>query len=434
MGQFQLTGTSNATTPPAGTVISVTGSDDWATLQAVLTSGSGTGLVLHLDSAFCLTKSLRLYSDESVESDGSPAHGPHLLAHSDCPIFTTVMVGGQYCGHDIAIHNVFEDCNGFNQDINEASNSWELQGDLAPVEWTHANDIGSVINFTMDGCTIYDSASYALFTHWIQHFKITNNRTCYSIFNGPPYWPYGATHRDGWHGDGPEYDGIVTGNHWTGDDDQDAMLPIEDTSEAGGFYYLSGTATALNPVTTYPSARRGHGGTITNIRIDDVYDNSRSGVRFGQQVNTSGTWLAENIIDQVSVCASGTIYAQMANENTTLWHVAFPVWNVVSGTTGVAGINLGNNYVPGFSDYEIGEVRQDTGVWVNPIYGESSIGGAYGAEIRNLRQGCVATWTFATDTSGSNAYDWTGNGYNLANNNGVTFTSGHHLWDQRGHL
>jgi hypothetical protein len=51
--------------------------------------------------------------------------------------------------------------------------------------------------------------------------------------------------------------------------------------------------------------------------------------------------------------------------------------------------------------------------------------GNYFDAVHNLQNGIVAAWNFDTDTSGSSAYDWSGNGCTLTNSNGVQFvTSG----------
>jgi hypothetical protein len=435
--------------------ITGTGTDDWAVMQAALTSGSGRGLILYNDMPTSVSKSLRLFSDETIESDASEAHGIHLLPHSDMAIIDTILSQDQYSTHNVHVENLFLDCNGFNQDGAESYDPWNLQGDPGPgVNTIIGIWIGSATDWSIDGCTIYNPYQYSITTSWDKRFRITNNqnRFLYNSGTGVGFsglWPYVITsgttwsqatpsHHDGWHGFGPDSSWYVGNDTWRGDDDQLAKLPVEQTPEAQGWQYYSSpgwSGTSLVTVTTFPSTRRGHGGPITNgVEEGNVFDHSRSGVRFGQQVNISGTysgvasWEAENVIEQVTnIGTSGTIYAPMANQGTTVVRAGFDQWNVESGTNGVADINFaqGNATHLSASNWVDG-IRDDDPVFFLPsstIGEELAIGGAYGAEIQHLRDNIFAAWTFEPGASGTGwLTDYSGNGVTLTNSNAVGFT------------
>lgn len=178
----------------------LSGGDDWATLQTFINS-MPSGQVLLFDSDFAISKSLRPPSGSVWLGDG--VHGPHLIAHSDMPVLSTVLTGATLSSSNIVIQNIVFDCNGGNQDFNESDDPWNLQGASWTNWWVFGVWLGSATNVTFRGNTIFDPRSYALTISNLSNFTIADNQTAYrpADQNGPPYVPpqTPSLHHDGIH-------------------------------------------------------------------------------------------------------------------------------------------------------------------------------------------------------------------------------------------
>lgn len=371
-------------------ILGGTGTDDWATVQPFF------GSVNHIfvDSDFALSKSLRPGPNGGVW-EGDTVHGPHMLAHADMGVIQTISTGSSAPTRDWTCENVVLDGNEMMQDtFTESLDPWNIQGDPINTYWVYGFRLENCENCHFNNNLCYSSATFNLFANHFNGGSIIGNKFSWRYYNGPPYAGSQPLHHDGIHLDGPAKGNDISGNLFVrGDDDQLAALPVETTPEAGDIAQLS--------------TRRGHGGQVRqNLFSNNVFDNTRSGIRQGQQAATSGTALSENIVaDNTYLANSGTIYRTMSVENVVCLNNHYSGWAIKSGTTQAGAINFGTvdiNTPTSTVDGMPVDVAVQTFINAFANNDVSGIGGGYGAELANLKTGVLASWRMqdGTDSSG----------------------------------
>jgi hypothetical protein len=400
------------------------GTDDWATFQALLnsaTNGQSNSLTLYVDSDFALSNTPIIRSNTTIIGLGG-----HMWHMNGCnePGIGTVLTGAAISSSNITIQNLTIDCNAPEQSNVRLEGGGFLQGTSPSLAWwVFGGWFGSCTGVELDNLTMLNAGTFSLV--WSNASNVTTNqyRNIWTNQESPP--EIGGMNHDGMHFWGPCNHFRINNSDLMGDDDAFGFCNVENTPEGAGVgSYGAGTF----------DARRGNGGPITDIEVNGTFlRNAWDFFRLEGFTLATGTAQFENTIDNVSFLnTTGTTYN--TNDNSVVCNqikrIEINNYGVVSGSSvGANGINLPSTP---YSDYELSNIAGNVSVifWPNnfiSVVGDPNtwqIGGDYEAEIQGLRGGCVAAWSFNTDTSGSAAYDWTGNGATLSNTTSVVYASG----------